>query len=51
MIDKYLVANYGNFENYRIVDIDFTKTPMSLMNQRETFMDYYAQKFGIHIKN
>lgn len=31
--DKTVTANYGNYKNYRIIAIDFTKNPKSTFVQ------------------
>lgn len=49
-----VITRYGNFRTYKVLDVDFTKTPMSKFtpkNQSEevTFIDYYKHNYDVNI--
>lgn len=49
-----MVANYGVKHIYTILDIDFTKTPLSLTsyNGKEcSYVDYFKEKYTVTITN
>lgn len=54
LIGKTVVANYGVKHIYNILDIDFTKTPMSMTNYNGkecTYVDYFKEKYAVNITN
>jgi aubergine-like protein len=47
-----VIADYGNYRNYKIFDIDFSKTPKSQTNfGYDSYIAYYEKGYKIKIKN
>lgn len=54
LIDASVLADYGNFRNYKIFDFDFKKTPKNTFPTSKgevSFIDYYKDKYSVKIKD
>ena len=52
LIDRSVLADYGNYRNYRIFDVDFKMSPKSQFdhkNGRITYAEYYQKSYEIKI--
>ncbi len=50
---RSVMASYGNYRIYRIQEIDFKKSPLSLMEDAKgdkmTFVEYYRKYYAIKV--
>jgi len=54
LIDHSVLADYANYRNYRITDIDFKKTPKSTFQSIKgdiSYAEYFLSKYSIKIKD
>jgi len=55
-IGQSVITRYGTYRTYKILDIDYSKTPLSTFHNEKkgvnmTYQDYYKEVYGLNIRN